>query len=394
MTGRLLGEAIRQRLDELGLSGNQLAERVPYDPGGMSRIIAGTRGCQPETAAAIDRALDAGGKIIEAAAMDAKFGDAAAEAARTRRALDEALARGMMTEGVLDSWEAAVDDITHRAWGIAAPVLVRDLTGMLRDLKLAIARHRSASALPRLVRAVAITSSVMTLAMVRAGDQSWQGWAATARAAALEAGDQKVLAAATTAEATGHFAVDRFPSALQAAQHALCATGAACGGTAMAADLEMRILARTRDVAGAWSAFRAAERLTEQLGDEPGEVYPLGRMPALWAFHRGDFLLHVGDRAAERELDLAVELSRRDDDYSLWAASRLRKAACVVRSGDLDSGLALAGTTFAALASDEAHGFVTTLARDLLSTLSPAQRETRAARDFQALIGLPVPAGI
>lgn len=387
MRERLLGKAIRQRLAERKMSGNQLAERVPYDPGSLSRIIAGTRGCRPETAAAIDRALGAGGMITEAAALDAAAAASTASLLGTRRALGTALTHGLMPEADLRSWENAVTSIARHAWESPVPPLVDNLAASLRDLRLAITRHRSASALPRLTRAAAQLSGIMMLALIRADDQSWPEWAAISRSAAFEAGDPAILAWIIACEATGHYYADRLPAVLRVARAARGASALPCAGTARASALEMRALAQSGDAAGARSACRRAERLCARIDDGLPGTSPLEYTSIQLACHRGDALACLGDSAAARELDLAMKLCGRDDDYVAWALVRLRRGECLAAAGDLDSGLALASGTLAALTPEERRGILTARAAKLIAGLPPAQRQARAARDFEERLG-------
>lgn len=58
-------------LRECGITRRGLARLLPYDPGGLSKIISGKRRCPPRLARLIDDALGAGGEVIQAAAQPA-----------------------------------------------------------------------------------------------------------------------------------------------------------------------------------------------------------------------------------------------------------------------------------------------------------------------------------
>jgi hypothetical protein len=196
-------DLVERLMRERGISARELARLAPYDPGGMHRIISGQRRCPPSVARAIDEALEAEGTVIAAAAAAP---EPRPDTEKARRALDDALADGMMSPVLLDDWDASVARYGHRTRDTAAPVLLADLTADLADLRLAITRHRSASALPRLAIVAARMSGLITLTLIKTGDrQAWRRWSRTARHAAAEGGSPAVMSWVIAQECYGWY---------------------------------------------------------------------------------------------------------------------------------------------------------------------------------------------
>jgi hypothetical protein len=72
-------------------------------------------------------------------------------------------------------------------------------------------------------------------------------------------------------------------------------------------------------------------------------------------------------------------------DYTDWSMIRLNRAACLISDGDPDSGLAYAAETLAALDGPKRQGIITARACGLLAALTPAQRVSRAGREYRSL---------
>jgi hypothetical protein len=117
-------ELVRSLMSERGTSVRGLAAQVNYDPGGLSKVIAGQRRCPPGLARLIDDALDAGGTVAKAAA---RAPEPPPDAERVRRSLEDALAGGMMSPGLLDDWDASATAYGYRTRDTPSPLLA-DLT--------------------------------------------------------------------------------------------------------------------------------------------------------------------------------------------------------------------------------------------------------------------------
>lgn len=293
-----------------------------------------------------------------------------------------------MSPALLDDWEASVLHYGYRTRDTPSPRLVADLTAELADLRLAMGRHRSASALPRLALAAACMSGMVCLTLIKAGDrQAWRRWGRTARHAATEAADGPALAWTTAQEAYGYYYAGDMPGAVACARSALGATRAPSVGRALAAALEMRAHAAMGDSRAAMQALSTAEQTHERLSGAALAASAFGYAESQLRFHAGDALTQLGDTAEARtELDRALELCS-PDDYTDWALIRLDQAACVVRDGDADAGIGYAASTLLSLDGAKRQGIITTRARDLLAGLTPAQQASRAAREFGGLLG-------
>jgi hypothetical protein len=182
--------------------------------------LNGRKPVTARVAAVLDEALDAGGEVV--AAADAEMASRSPrDMELVRRHLEDTIAAGAMSAAELDDWQHAMMRYGYRTRDVPSPVLLDDLTGDLADLEAAITRHRSASALPRLAGVAAGMAGMMVLTLIKTGDRrAWRGWSRTARHAALEAGDAKVLAWTTAQESYGWFYAGEMTTAIDAARAA------------------------------------------------------------------------------------------------------------------------------------------------------------------------------
>jgi tetratricopeptide (TPR) repeat protein len=176
------------------------------------------------------------------------------------------------------------------------------------------------------------------------------------------------------------------PGAVACARQAQETARVPCVGAVLAAALEMRAHAAMGDAPAVRAALAAAERIHGRLA--PGELAAsaFGYAESQLRFHAGDALTRLGDTATARPvLDRALELCA-PQDYTDWAMIRLNRAACLAANGDTDAALAYAADTLTALDAPRRQGIITVRARDLLGSLTPAQRSSRAALEFRALV--------
>lgn len=157
-------EVVADCMHQRGVTGRGLASMVPYNAGGMSKILSGNRRCPPDVAARIDDILNAHGDIKRAAA-DSPESPPSME--KTRRALEDALGAGAASPAVLDGWDDLVARHGYRTRDTPSPALLNDLVSDLADLRLAIGRHRSASALSRLAMSAAQMSGLVVLTLIK-----------------------------------------------------------------------------------------------------------------------------------------------------------------------------------------------------------------------------------
>jgi tetratricopeptide (TPR) repeat protein len=293
----------------------------------------------------------------------------------------------MMSAGLLDDWDASAGRYGYRTRDTPSPLLLADLTADLADLRLAISRHRSASALPRLALTAARMSGLVCLTLIKAGDrQAWRRWGRTARHAAAEAADRPALSWATAQEAYGYYYAGDMPGAVACARQAQDAARVPCVGAVLAAALEMRAHAAMGDAPAVMAALGAAEDIHGRLAGDDLAASAFGYAESQLRFHAGDALTRLGDTASARPaLDRALELCA-PGDYTDWAMIRLNRSACLAAEGDADGALAYAAETLAALDAPRRQGIITGRGLELLASLTPAQRASRAARDFRGLV--------
>jgi tetratricopeptide (TPR) repeat protein len=375
---------VQRHMKQRDMSLRALARAVHHDPSYISKALRGIKPLGPALARDIDRALGADGEITAAAARSP---EPSADAERVRRALEDALADGMMSGGMLDDWDASVDRYGYRTRDTSSPLLLADLTADLADLRLAISRHRSASALPRLALTAARMSGLMCLTLVKAGDrQAWRRWGRTARHAATEAGDRPALSWVTAQESYGYYYAGDMPGAVACAREAQDAARVPCVGAVLAAALEMRAHAAMGDTPAAMAALGAAEDIHGRLPGSDLTPSAFGYAESQLRFHAGDALTRLGDTTSARPvLERALELCP-PEDYTDWAMIRLNRAACLAAEGDTDAALGYAAETLAALDGPKRQGIITGRARELLAALTPAQRASRVAREFRGLV--------
>lgn len=379
-------EVVADFMRQRGVTGRGLAGMVPYNAGGMSKILSGSRRCPPGVAARIDDILDAHGDIKRAAAAAP---ESPPGAEKTRHALEDALAAGAAPAAVLDGWDDLVTRHGYRTRDTPSPVLLDDLVSDLADLRLAIGRHRSASALSRLAVSAAHMSGLVVLTLIKAGDRhAWRRWSRTARHAAGEVGDRTVLSWVIAQEAYGWYYADDMRGALTAARAAQD-TSPAGVGAALAAALEMRACAATGDRAGAGRAYTAAEQALSGLTGGQLAATAFGYSESQLRFHAGSAWVTLGDTAAATEAaSRAIELCT-PGDYTDLALSRLDLAACHAINGDPDAAIAYAAETLRALDPARRLGIISERARGLLASLPPAARSLPEARDVRELLEEP-----
>jgi tetratricopeptide (TPR) repeat protein len=377
-------ELTRRLMDDRGISVRRLAELVHYDDGGMSKILRGLQSCPPYLARAMDDALGAGGAITAAAA---RAPAPPPDTEKARRALEAALAGGMMSAGLLAGWEASADRYGYRTRDTPSPVLLADLTGDLQDLRLAMERHRSASALPRLALVAARMSGLVCLVLIRAGDrQAFRRWGRTARHAAVEAADGTAQSWAMAQEAYGYYYADDMPAAIACARGALEAARHPCVGGALAAALEMRAHAAMGDAASARRALHEAERIHARLSGPDVAASAFGYGESQLRFHAGDALTRLGDTAAARPvLEKALRLCA-PDDYTDRSLVLLDLAACIAADGDWDAALTAASRVLENLDAARLQGIIAGRARELLAAVPAPARALPVARGFRDLL--------
>lgn len=307
-----------------------------------------------------------------------------------RRDLVEALCEGAIAEASLDDWDLTVLRHGRATRDRPAGVLLEDLRTDLAELKRALHRHRSASALRRLTRTAAQMSGLMCLTLCKLDQRSAsRRWAHAARLAANEAGDPETQSWILAQEAYGHFYSTDLAEAIDVAQHAQAVTAANPRvGAALAAALEARAYAamgrnqETRSALG-----RAKSALSRLEGDALG-ASAFGYNEAQFRFHEGNAYTHLGDvrlalTAQERALKLCAP-----GDYTDWAMTRLDRTRCLTKAGDTADALNYATETLLALSDEQRWGIITLRGHEILHSLPNDQQASAAAQNFRELLML------
>lgn len=302
-----------------------------------------------------------------------------------RRELDEALAAGAMSEATLDDWELTV--LRHGAAARDRPAgsLIHDLAADLEDLRTAVDRRRSASALRRLTRVTAHMAGLMCLTLIKLDDRTaFRRWARTGRIAAAEAGDPVTRSWVLAQESYGHFYAGDFQEAINVAQGAQEADQR-CVGAVLAAALEARARAALGPAqdAATRAALTRAEELLADLPSAEVNTSAFGYTEAQLRFHAGNAFTHLGDtEAAWAQQHRALQLCPQGD-YMDRALTRLDRTLCLVRDGDVVGALEYATETVAPLTEQQRQGIIALRSRDVLGALSRRQAALPAARELR-----------
>lgn len=307
-----------------------------------------------------------------------------------RQELHEALSEGMMAEAGLDDWERLIIRYGRATRDRPATVLLEDLSADLTELKRAIQRHRSASALRRLTRVTAHMAGLMCLTLCKLDDRpAFRRWTRTARMAAGEAGDPVTHSWVLAQEAYGHYYSGDMLEAVDVARHAReLVTARPCVGAALAAALEARAHAATGHADETRAALARAEDITAQLDGDALTPSAFGYNEAQLRFHAGSALTHLRDvKAAITEQDRALELCM-PGDYTDWAMTRLDRAECLLFTDETADALAYATETVESLTSAQRQGIITLRGHAILDSLPKQRQRLPAARDFRELLNL------
>jgi tetratricopeptide (TPR) repeat protein len=308
-----------------------------------------------------------------------------------REGLNDALSEGTMAEASLDDWERTVIRHGRATRDRPAGVLLDDLSADLAELKRALHRHRSASALRRLTRVAAHMSGLMCLTFCKLDDrQAFRRWARTARLAADEAGDSVTHSWILAQQAYGHYYSGDLDEATDVARHAQAVVRRPCVGAALAAALEARAHAAMGSHQDTREALGRAEDILSHLGADALIPSAFGYNEAQLRFHAGNAYTHLGDvKAALREQDRALELCM-PGDYTDWAMTRLDRATCLIHDGITNDALAYATETMTSLIEPQRQGIITLRGHEILSALPKAQQALPAARELRELL-MPTP---
>lgn len=424
-----LAREIRRRRDAAGLSQTQLANLVGYSREYVSRAERPSKGlASAGLVAMIDAALTADGELITLHAAlhqrrqdrrrpaapssnaaravagppdrsaastnrqpevdDLSLGPDEREPVETvRRELDEFLASATTGSAAVEVWERAVQGHGVAAKDRTPALLVGDILTDLSDLRLDIARCRSAVGRRRLIRVAAQLAGLMCLTQVKLDDVvAARRWARTAQVAALEVNDPETTAWVLAQDAYGRFYANDVGHAMDLARAAQTVAAQPCVGTALAAALEARAHAVRGRAPEAHAAIGAAESALSVLTvSETTGGSAFGYDEAQLRFHESNALTHLGDtRPAYLAQSRALTLIR-PDDFMDRVLTELDRAVCLTRDGDTCSAAQMAVQAVLAVDDHKRAGIITGRAHEVLNLVShdrPHAPETRLLREL------------
>jgi transcriptional regulator with XRE-family HTH domain len=375
-----------------GLSQRTLATRAHIAHGYLSELEAGSKSPGATTAAKLDEALGAGGRLAALAAhrpVPRRASLAPIVHLETlRRQVTETITSSGIGPAAVEDWEQTVLD-HGRATRYRPPAallvdLAHDFTELCGQMQV---RHSSLT-LRRLTRVVAQMAGLMFLTLIKLDEQdAARSWARVARIAAREAGDPTLQSWVRAQEAFVHYYSDRYGEALAVARHARnLVSGRACVGGALAAAIEARTLGRLDRREEALACIGTAEGILSGLDREAVIESAFGYNEAQLRFHEGNTLTHLADtgeawRAQQRALALYPV-----DDYLDRTLVCLDRASCLAGEGDASGAMAYATQAFTALSDEMRQGLLTARGREMFESLPSPARALPAARDFRELL--------
>lgn len=396
-----LGAQIRACRAARGLTLHALSRRIGYTPQHISEAELANCPVSEPFVAALDRALHAGGRLLElypAVVVERAFerqrrANARRAALPSTQEVDDVRRRAFLGLGlavVLLGPEAAAragtDDwerIAH-AWSYelaTAPDVQALLPGLAADL-----RRLSARGGPQ--RAIAQLSSYVAGIAVSGGDHDLaRRWWRRARTAARATGDGHLMAYVSGQQAVQCLYGAYTPaSALTLADEALAATAAPCAGRMKALGARAQALAMLRRTREAHEGLAALERTFERL---PRDVTREKVSSLGWSEQR---LHHTksycgmfvggGEEAREQALALYEDVMWRDP-----AQIRLHRATSMIASGDVREGARHAAAVLAPLsAAQRSDRFIRRLAVGTLAAVPERARSEPAVTELREVL--------
>ncbi|MGH3738144.1 MAG: helix-turn-helix domain-containing protein [Micromonosporaceae bacterium] len=305
-----------------------------------------------------------------------------------RRGITDAMTDQAVTPSILDDWDQTVTRYGMATRDRPAGLLLGDLGSDLNEAHRTLTRCRSASSVRRLTNVIAQMSGLMCLTLVKLDERTaFRRWARTARIAAQEAGDATTTSWVLAQEAYGHYYSGDILEAIEVAQGAMALPGErACVGAALAAPLAARAHALLGRAPETEDALGVAESVLSKLADEKLTASALGYSESQLRFHEGNALTHLGKtsrawRAQERALQLCPP-----DDFMDRALTNLDRASCLVRDGDVSSGLTHARRTVEELSAEERKGIISLRAAQIIRHVPERCRSQPDVRELQELL--------
>lgn len=407
MGARMFRSKLTALLRQQRMTGPRLAQATSYSRGYVWEVTSGRKPALAPFAAACDRALHAGGRLV--AALAAPDPEAGGQWARRQRlagagllvaaplAGTEAVRHGLgaaLHGGIdLDEWNQIADEYAHAYCRVPPerllPDLSADLAWLSGQLRVAGAATRGA------YRVAGQLAAVMAVALASAGEPRLaRGWWRTACAASDRSGDLHTQAFVRGWEVVdGLYEARPVPEILVRAQESVALLdGVVCAG---AAELYAG-LAQTLAVAGRRSdALRALARVEDLTGRMSAAVAAddesLLGWPEVRLRHTESYVYTwLGDApAANTAQEQALRLYRPESPARQPTQVRLHRAAGMLRAGDVSGGLAYASNVLDALPAELHNDHVYALGRAVLALLPRREGGRSDAAELRERLAAP-----
>ncbi|MFF8406878.1 helix-turn-helix domain-containing protein [Streptomyces sp. NPDC015684] len=349
----------------------------------VSDLETGRRRPTPDIAAALDRALGAGGALI---ALAERRGTSVLEQVDAlQRGLTESLAAGPMTDSSLDDWDYTVARHGRATRYRAERELLGELVADFQDLRLLLTHRHQAPTHKRLTITAARLAGLMALTLLKLGDDRARSWWRTGRAAAAAADDRATLSWIYAHEAYQlYYSGDIYGAVDLAARAQHLAGGLPCVGPALAAPLEARAHAQLGAGDQTTAALAAAETALDRLPEDQRIASAFGYSESQLAFHSGNAWTHLGATGpAAAEHERALELYPVSDRMDI-ALIHLDQAMCLALGGDVAAAADRATQTIVDLPEQHRSSLIIYRAREVAAKV-PEAREVRVLREVLAL---------
>jgi tetratricopeptide (TPR) repeat protein len=355
----------------------------------VSDLETGRRKPTPPIAAALDKALDAKGELIDLAA--APPGTPALErAAVLQRGMTDTLSAGPMTDAGLEEWRFTVS--RHGRATRYRPALehLDELTADFADLQRLIKHRHPPPVRRQLTVAAAHMSGLVALTLLKLGDPGSRDWWRTGRAAAAASEDRAAMSWMYAHEAYELYYAGNIEGAVELASRAQhLAGGLPCVGPALAAPLEARahaVQGRRDEAAG---ALERAQVALDRLPTEERIPSAFGYSESQFRFHAGNAWTHLARTSQAKEqharaLELYPEFDQTDR-----ALVHLDQAACLALDGQPAAAAAHAAETIIRLPADQRSTFIAYRAGQLIATVPDSERALPEVRSLSEMLALP-----
>jgi transcriptional regulator with XRE-family HTH domain len=307
-----------------------------------------------------------------------------------RRSVDRTLAASSVSPAQLDLLDERVLWVRQQYVYTPPEPMLGVLLDHLDEVKELAADRQPASVQVRLSELTALLSTLIADSLMKLGSLSRsRAWYDTARNAADDSGNTELRARVRAQAAMLPFYYGPLEAAVSLSREArMICRGRPTSTGAFAAAAEARALAKLGDVEGAEAAIRYANAMFEQ--SEPGTDNDAFAFPErrLLLYLSGTYTALGRTSQARRVQAQALELypARTGIDPALL---RLEAAIGLARDRSPAEACELAGATYLQVLPAHRTPIVEERAREVILSLPPATRGTRAARELHEILALP-----